>query len=117
MKKIKALILKNLINKYRGAAAAYIVGASVSATISYLAEGPQWIGGLVSQLLTAVSQGEITEINAATLTLVMTPLVASAVQAAINAYQSAGVEKIQKANGEEVDGWVGKRTIESASKK
>lgn len=117
MKKLKALILRNLINKYRGAAASYIVGASVSAAIAYLADGPEWIGGLLLQVLSATSGGEITEINPATLTLVLTPLVASAVQAAVNAYQAAGVERIQKANGEQEDGWVGERTIESASKK
>ncbi len=114
MSKIKKWLLKSLANKYAGAIVAWGVGASVSGILSYVASGPSWVGKALATVLEATSQGEITEVNAATLTVVLTPIVASLVQAGIGFIQSSGIEKVQEANGDIVDGHIGERTIESA---
>lgn len=117
MKKLKALILKNLINKYRGAAVAWTVGAIVSFVFAKIASGPEWIGNIVNGAMEAISQGQITELNATTLTAILTPIVASGFQAVVNAIQANNVAKIQKANGEVADGWAGEKTVKSATTK
>jgi lysozyme family protein len=117
MKKIKELILKNLINKYRGAAVSAAVGYAVSFILAKVATGPEWLQGLVSSVVSSISDGEITELNAATLTAALTPVVAYIVNAAVNAYQSNNIEKIQQSTGEVVDGWAGPETVASVAKK
>ena len=117
MSKIKTWFLKSLANKYAGAATAWAVGASVSAILSYVASGPSWIGQALTTFLSATSEGNITEINEMTLTVILTPIIASAVQAGIGMIQSAGIEKIQEQSGEVVDGWAGDETVNSVAKK
>jgi hypothetical protein len=116
MSKMKKWLLKSLANKYAGAITSYGVGAAVSAILSYVASGPEWVGKALTAILSATSEGEITEINAMTLTVVLTPLVASAVQAGIGFLQSANIEKIQENNGAVVDGLAGPDTVEAAKK-
>jgi len=117
MNKMKSWFLKSLANKYAGAATAWAVGASVSGILSYVASGPSWVGTALTTVLKATSEGAITEVNAATLTVILTPIVASAVQAGIGMIQSANIEKIQAASGEIVDGWAGPETVNSVVKK
>lgn len=114
---MKTWFLKKLANKYAGAATAWAVGASVSGITAYLANGPAWVGQVVSSVLSATSQGEITEVNPMTLTLVLTPLVASAIQAGIGMIQASNIEKIQEQTGEVVDGWAGPETVNAVVKK
>ena len=114
---MKTWFLKSLANKYAGAATAWAVGASVSGILSYVASGPSWVGKALTTVLSATSEGAITEVNAATLTVVLTPIVASAVQAGIGIIQSANIEKIQQSTGEVVDGWAGPATVDSVIKK
>lgn len=117
MNKIKTWFLKSLANKYAGAATAWAVGAASSGILSYIASGPSWVGKAVATVLSATSQGQITEVNAATLTVVLTPIVASLVQAGIGMIQSSNIEKIQQSTGEIVDGWAGPETVNSVVKK
>ena len=114
---MKSWFLKSLANKYAGAATAWAVGASVSGILSYVASGPSWIGGALTTVLKATSEGAITEVNAATLTVVLTPIVASAVQAGIGMIQSSNIKKIQEATGEVADGWAGPETVASVANK
>lgn len=111
MNKLKIWILKNLVNKYRGTAVTYTVAAAASWILARLAEAPGWAQDAVSSVVTSLSDGKITELNHATLTVVLTPLVASAIQAIINAYQAVGAEQIQADNGSKVDGLIGPATI------
>jgi hypothetical protein len=116
MSKIKKWFITKMVRKYQGPAVAWAVGAAASAAVSYLAQGPAWIGKVLQSVLEAASGGQITEVNAATLTIVLTPIFASIAQAVVNAIQTAGIEEIQEANGEKIDGWVGEKTIKSATK-
>jgi len=112
---MKMWFMKSLANKYAGAATAWAVGASVSGILSYVASGPSWVGSALTTVLKATSEGAITEVNAATLTVVLTPIVASAVQAGIGMIQSSNIQKIQKASGEVADGWAGPETVEAVA--
>ena len=114
---MKKWFLKSLANKYAGAATAWAVGAATSGILSYVASGPSWVGKAITTVLSATSEGTITEVNAATLTVVLTPIVASAVQAGIGMIQSANIEKIQEQTGEVVDGWAGDNTVASVANK
>lgn len=116
MTKMKTWFLKKLANKYVGAATAWAVGAATSAILSYVASGPSWVGEALVTVLKATSKGEITEINAATLTVILTPIVASALQAGIGMIQSSNIEKIQEQNGAVVDGLAGPDTVEATKK-
>ena len=114
---MKKWFLKSLANKYAGAATAWAVGAASSGILSYVASGPSWVGKALTTVLSATSEGAITEVNAATLTVVLTPIVASAVQAGIGMIQSSNIQKIQEQTGEVADGWAGPETVNAVANK
>lgn len=111
MNKLKLWVLKNLVNKYYGTAVTYTVAAAAGWLLALIATAPGWVQESISSVVTALSKGEITELNAETLTVALTPLVASLLQAIIAAYQAVGVEKVQEANGSVIDGLAGLDTI------
>lgn len=111
MNKLKLWVLKNLVNKYYGTAVTYTVAAASSWILARMADAPGWLQDAVSSVVTALSDGKITELNTETLTVALTPLVASLIQAIIAAYQAIGIEKVQDANGSVVDGLAGPDTV------
>lgn len=111
MNKLKLWVLKTLVNKYYGTAVTYTVAAAAGWLLSLIATAPGWVQESISSVVTALSKGEITELNEETLTVALTPLVASLIQAIIAAYQATGIEKVQEANGSVVDGLAGPATI------
>ena len=117
MSKMKTWFLKSLANKYAGAATAWAVGAASSGIVSYVASGPSWVGKALTTVLSATSEGSITEVNELTLAVVLTPIIASAVQAGIGMIQSSNIKKIQEATGEVADGWAGPETVASVANK
>ena len=106
---------KKLINKYKGTVITYVVTGTVTFIIAKFATAPEWAQGLIEGVLKSLSDGQITELNPATLTAAITPLVVSGIQFAINYTQSAAIEKQQEKNGDVVDGWLGDDSLKSAT--
>lgn len=105
-----------MVKKYQGPAVAWVVGLLVSGVLNYIAEGNEWVGKALLSILSAASQGNITEVNGVVLTSVLTPIVASIIQAVVAAVQGNGIEEVQKANGDLPDRWIGPETIKGATK-
>tara|TARA_R110000772_G_scaffold199523_1_gene310121 strand:+ start:2316 stop:2660 length:345 start_codon:yes stop_codon:yes gene_type:complete len=114
---MKKRIIKIFMGKFSGPITSWATGAVVAYLLSLLVTAPEWALKLLNGLVEALTSGQFTEINAASLTLIIAPIIASLMQAGINYAKTSGIEKIQEANGSVVDGWVGENTIRKSSKK
>lgn len=112
MGKIKRFIAARMVGKYSGPAVAWAVGATASYLSTQIATAPEWVSDLVASVLSAASNGSITNPSPEALTVLLTPVFASIVQSIAQAIQASGVKKVQENIGAKADGYAGPQTID-----